>query len=161
MEEVKDIKFQPKTNDCIVCGAKFVYERQTMKYCSNACKCKAYQSRQTKNKLTKRINGTPGISIARSKQKIVPAQTTFQQITEQQYIDYIKELQKIIIIAEDTLAEREERHKRELNNQANSFERLISAYKEQMTKLIDEISELRKMNKMWELGDKLLGVYKK
>ena len=161
MEEVKNITFQPKTNDCIVCGAKFVYERQTMKYCSNACKCKAYQSRQTKNKLTKRINGTPGISIARSKQKIVPAQTTFQQITEQQYIDYIKELQKIIIIAEDTLAEREERHKRELNNQANSFERLISAYKEQMTKLIDEISELRKMNKMWELGDKLLGVYKK
>jgi len=86
MEEVKHIIHPNKTNECIVCGTKFVYQRQSMKYCSNACKCKAYQIRQTKNKLTKRINGTPGISIARNKQKNVPAQTTnnTSSIIEQQ-----------------------------------------------------------------------------
>lgn len=86
MEEVKNIRFQPKTNDCIVCGAKFVYARQTMKYCSNACKCKAYQIRQTNRQSIKRLNKTPGIYGTRTKQKIVPAQTTkdTSSIIEQQ-----------------------------------------------------------------------------
>jgi predicted nucleic acid-binding Zn ribbon protein len=161
MEEVKDIKFQPKTNDCIVCGAKFVYERQTMKYCSNACKCKAYQTRQTKNKLTKRINGTPGISTARSKQKIVPAQTTFQQITEQQYIDYIKDLQYMLIRAEQREKTREQRYEELTISRQEKFDAIRKVYEEQITKLLDEVKELRKMNKMWEVADKVLGVYKK
>lgn len=86
MEEVKNITFQPKTNDCIVCGSKFVYARQTMKYCSNACKCKAYQIRQTNRQSIKRLNKTPGIYGTRTKQKSVPAQTTndTSSIIEQQ-----------------------------------------------------------------------------
>jgi uncharacterized membrane-anchored protein YhcB (DUF1043 family) len=75
MEEVRNITYQPKTKDCIVCGAKFVYQRQTMQYCSNACKCKAYQTRQTNEQSIKRLKKIPGFQYTRSKQKEGPAQT--------------------------------------------------------------------------------------
>lgn len=156
MEEVKNITYQPKTNNCVVCGTKFVYERQTMKYCSNACKCKAYQTRQTKNKLTKRINGTPGISLTRSKQKIVPAQTTFQGITEQQYIDYIKELQYVIIRAEQREKNREQRYEEFTTRRQERFDEVRKVYEEKIEELQKEVLELRKMNKMWELASKVL-----
>jgi hypothetical protein len=32
--------------NCLVCGSFFSYKRKTMKYCSNACKCKAFQNRK-------------------------------------------------------------------------------------------------------------------
>jgi small-conductance mechanosensitive channel len=46
-----------------------------MQYCSNACKCKAYQTRQTNEQSIKRLKKIPGFQYTRSKQKDVPAQT--------------------------------------------------------------------------------------
>lgn len=75
MEKVENIIYQPKTKNCIVCGAKFVYQRQTMQYCSNACKCKAFQTRQINEQSIKQLKKIPGIQHTRSKQKYVSTET--------------------------------------------------------------------------------------
>ncbi|MBM3399132.1 MAG: hypothetical protein FJY15_01040 [Bacteroidetes bacterium] len=79
MDQVRNITFQPNTNDCIVCGSKFVYKRQSMKYCSNACKCQAYQARQNNKQSIKGLDKTLAFMVGSrsvSKQNIVPKQTT-------------------------------------------------------------------------------------
>jgi len=64
MEEVKNINL-PKTKNCIVCGSLFVYQRTTSQYCSNACKCKAYQTRQLNEQSITRVKN----NVSRHKQK--------------------------------------------------------------------------------------------
>ena len=96
MEEVRNITYPPKTKDCMMCGAKFVYQRTTSQYCSNACKCKAYQTRQLNEKSIIRVNN----NVSRNKQKnradeIINGPNTMignlkKTITDQkQYIDHL------------------------------------------------------------------------
>ena len=163
MEEVKNITFQPKTNDCIVCGAKFVYERQTMKYCSNACKCKAYQIRQTNRQSIKRLNKTPGIYGTRTKQKSVPAQTTNdtssiieqQRQTINQQKAYIEHLHKQAEQFVQMVTHETNKQVRDAIEQAN---KALAMYKDMAKDYYaakEEIAELK--NKLRSNRDQMIG----
>jgi small-conductance mechanosensitive channel len=152
MEEVKNITYQPKTNDCIVCGAKFVYKRQSMKYCSNACKCKAYQIRQTNNQSIKRLNKMPGIYGSRTKQKIVPAQTTKdtssiieqQRQTINQQKAYIEHLHKQAEQFVQMVTHETNKQVRDAIEQANKALAMYKDIAKEYYAAKDEISALKK-----------------
>lgn len=152
MEEVKNITYQHKTNDCVVCGAKFVYERQTMKYCSNACKCKAYQIRQTNNQSIKRLNKTPGIYGSRIKQKIIPAQTTKdtssiieqQRQTINQQKAYIEHLHKQAEVFVKHITLETNQMVKDVLAQANTLRAMLEETKKDYYAAKEEIFSLKK-----------------
>jgi hypothetical protein len=67
----------------------------------------------------------------------------------------------MLIRAEQREKTREQRYEEFTISRQEKFDAIRKVYEEQITKLLDEVKELRKMNKMWEVADKVLGVYKK
>jgi DNA-directed RNA polymerase subunit F len=57
---------------------------------------------------------------------------------------------------EDKLKHREEHYQDRLKRTEERFEKIIALREKQLNELFEEISELRKMNKMWELASKVI-----
>ena len=90
MEEVKHIK-PPTTKQCAICQSTFVVQRTSGVYCSNSCKCKAYQIRQRNNQSIKGINKVYS-KLPGHKEKSLPVIDDFMMNTDdnQSIIDYQK-----------------------------------------------------------------------
>lgn len=90
MEKVKHIK-PPKTKQCAICQSTFVVQRTSGVYCSNACKCKAYQIRQRNNQSIRGINKVYS-KLPGHEEKSSPVIDDFMMNTDdnQSIIDYQK-----------------------------------------------------------------------
>lgn len=92
MEEVKHTKRHNTTN-CIVCGNEFTYQRRTMKYCSNSCKCRAYQDR---NYSSLKVNRSIGAINKMTNEKLITINPKELRTNEQNPGDLINQQKKII-----------------------------------------------------------------
>jgi len=80
MNEANNITAQANTGNCIMCGTQFVYERKNrMKYCSNACKCAAYQSRRARIRTTERFHEISAELNPRRNPEMVPSEPRYGQ----------------------------------------------------------------------------------
>jgi len=143
--------FIPKV--CIECNKEFKAQRKTAMYCGAGC-LQAHRNRRLAGheKTIKLTRATPIVNY--------PGQQQFQKVTEEQYIAYIRQLEQHInnmgFIMEDKINNQEKWHKEDIEAIKKHNTEIIEWYKTKLNELINEIKELRKMNKMWELASKVI-----
>lgn len=142
--------FIPKV--CIECKKEFQAQRNTAMYCGAGClqahRKKRLAGHQETMKMTR---ATPVVNY--------PGQQQFQKATEEQYIEYIKQLEQHInnmtFIIEDKLKTREEHYEKILKQREEQYEKIIERYESRVNELIKQLDETRKENRAIEFIGKV------
>jgi len=150
----------PKIKVCPVCGKQFTYVKSNTIYCSNACKCKAYQQRIGKAE-------TPAKKTIKNNE-VHSNQELLSIIQEQkQYIDWIhvqmqenhKDYKNIFEDFKNTFKERESVYEKALEESRRQTDDLINL----IQGLIEEKKENQSSEALTELAAKFItskGVFK-
>lgn len=130
------ISFKKKKN-CLMCNKLFEYTQPTTKYCSNACKCRAYSIRVKAGKRVKRIPKTAEeISMAHEfneKDEILTAEQRIEELKN--YVTYLH--QQIQILFREHSEEKEEL----VNAHLQHIEKLHDYYKTEINSKVEKLQE--------------------
>ena len=139
--------FIPKV--CIECKKEFQAQRKTAMYCGAGC-LQAHRNRRLAGhqQTMKVTRAMPTINHSQ--------QNRFQNVTIDQCVAYILQLEQYIVLNDDRQKRREEHFEEQLKSAQQHFEKIIAIREKQLNEVIEELLELRKLNKMWELGSKIL-----